>query len=97
MLRAVGATRKQVKSALRWESAIIAMFGTVGGLGLGVALGAALSRAVTVDATGDAALSVPIDQLGLILLVGLAAGIVAAIRPARRAARVPILDALSTA
>ncbi|MEV0250917.1 FtsX-like permease family protein [Nocardia sp. NPDC050712] len=97
LLRAIGATRKQVKSALRWESVIIAGFGTLGGLALGVVLGSALSRAVAFDATGDAALTVPIDQLGIILLVGLAAGVVAAVRPARRAARVPILSALSTA
>ncbi|WP_194814219.1 ABC transporter permease [Nocardia sp. XZ_19_385] len=97
LFRAVGATRKQIKSALRWESAVIAAFGTFGGMVLGAALGWALSRAVTIAATGTASFTVPAAQLALIVLVGLAAGVIAAIRPARRAARIPILEALARA
>ena len=50
LLRAVGQTRPQVRSMVRWESVIIAVFGALGGLGLGVFLGWAL---VTAASSGD--------------------------------------------
>ena len=46
LLRAVGQTRAQLRSSLRWESVIVAVFGTVGGLGLGTFLGWGLMRAL---------------------------------------------------
>ena len=47
LLRAVGETRRQVRSMVRWESVIVATFGTIGGLGLGLFLGWALVQAAS--------------------------------------------------
>ena len=46
LLRAVGQTRPQLRSTVRWESVIVAVFGTIGGLGLGTFLGWGLMRAI---------------------------------------------------
>jgi putative ABC transport system permease protein len=93
LLRAVGQTRGQLRSMVRWESVIIAVFGTVGGLGLGVFLGWALVRASSPD--GLAPFTVPGGQLGIVLAAGAAAGVLAGLRPARRAARLDVLRAVA--
>jgi putative ABC transport system permease protein len=95
LLRALGETRPQLRATLRWESVIIALFGTVGGLGLGVFLGWALADAANI-AQGIATFTTPPAQLVVILLVGGLAGLLAALRPARRAARLPMLAAIAT-
>lgn len=95
LLRAVGATRSQVRSMVRWESVIVAMFGTIGGLALGLFLGWALVHAAAEGGTGTGTFSAPIAQSVLIALVGAIAGVLAAIRPARRAARLNVLDAIT--
>jgi putative ABC transport system permease protein len=95
MLRAVGQTQRQLKSMVRLESVIVSLFGTVGGLVLGVYLGWALAQAGD-KAEGLALFTVPVTTLAVILVLGAAAGIVAAIRPARRAARLPLLVAIAT-
>jgi putative ABC transport system permease protein len=79
---------------VRWESVIVALFGTVGGLGLGVFLGWALVRAVA--PAGIGAFAAPPQRLALILLVGALAGVLAGLRPARRAARLDVLAAVAT-
>ncbi|WP_433463110.1 ABC transporter permease [Spirillospora sp. CA-128828] len=89
LLRAVGATRPQVRSMVRWESVIVAVFGTGGGLGLGAFLGWGLGAAL-----GNPFAPPPV-QLAVIAVVGAVAGALAAIRPARRAARLAILSAIS--
>jgi putative ABC transport system permease protein len=89
LLRAVGATRPQIRSMVRWESVIVALFGTAGGLGLGLFLGWGLGGAL-----GNP-FAPPVAQLVVIALVGAVAGALAAIRPARRAARLAILSAIS--
>ena len=54
LLRAVGQTRSEVRSTVRWESVIVAIFGTLGGIGLGVFLGWGLMRAlVAQEGFGD--------------------------------------------
>jgi putative ABC transport system permease protein len=93
LLRAVGQTRAQLRAMVRWESVLVAAFGTVGGLGLGGFLGWALVRAA--DSDGTSAFAVPPGQLGVVLLVGLAAGVLAGWRPARRAARLDVLRAIA--
>ncbi|WP_433335549.1 ABC transporter permease [Spirillospora sp. CA-294931] len=90
LLRAVGATRPQVRSMVRWESVIVALFGTAGGLGLGLFLGWALSLAL-----GNP-FAAPAVQLVIIGLIGALAGVLAAIRPARRAARMAVLGAIAS-
>jgi putative ABC transport system permease protein len=92
LLRAVGETRGQVRAMVRWESVIVALFGTVGGLALGVFLGWALVEASASGGTGTFA--APPAQLAVILLVGAIAGVLAGLRPARRAARLNLLAAI---
>jgi putative ABC transport system permease protein len=98
LLRAVGETRPQLRSMIRWESVIVAVFGTIGGLGLGVFLGWALVQAAS-EGTGDMiapTFSAPVTQLIVVLVVGAIAGVLAGIRPARRAAKLPVLQAAAT-
>ncbi|RKS68645.1 putative ABC transport system permease protein [Actinomadura pelletieri DSM 43383] len=90
LLRAVGATRPQIRSMVRWESVIVAVFGTGGGLGLGLFLGWGLGGSL-----GNP-FAPPVVTLVVVALVGAVAGALAAIRPARRAARLAILSAIST-
>jgi putative ABC transport system permease protein len=94
LLRAVGQTRPQLRTMVRWESVLIATFGTVGGLGLGVFLGWALVRAASSSGTLDR-FAAPAGQLAVVLVVGALAGVLAGWRPARRAAKVDVLDAIA--
>ncbi len=93
LLRAVGQSRRQTRAMIRWESVLIAVFGTVGGALLGLFLGWALVTASSASAL--AVFSAPPVQLAIFLLVGAVAGVLAGIRPARRAARQGILAALA--
>jgi putative ABC transport system permease protein len=93
LLRAVGQTRRQVRTMLRSEALIVAVFGTLGGVGLGVFLGWALVSAAGSEVTR---LTVPVGQLAAVLGAGAVAGIVAGLRPARRAARLAVLDAIAS-
>lgn len=95
LLRAVGETRTQVRSMVRWESVIIAVFGTLGGLGMGVFLGWALVQAAAgTDFVNRFA--APAGQLVVVLAAGALAGVLAGVRPARRAAGLDILSAIAT-
>ena len=93
-LRAVGLTRGQLRTSIRAEAVIISLFGSVEGLILGVVVGAALVTAQ--HAQGLTQLSVPLPQLLIISAVASTAGILAAWRPSRQAARLNILRAVTT-
>jgi putative ABC transport system permease protein len=95
LLRAVGQTRSQLRSMVRLESVLIAAFGTLGGAGFGLFLGWGMVRVATAEA-GFGSFSVPVGQLGVVLVVGALVGVLAAMRPARRAARLDVLDAVNT-
>ncbi|MFN0027116.1 MAG: ABC transporter permease [Acidimicrobiales bacterium] len=95
LLRAVGMTRAQVRSSVRWESAIIALFGTTLGLIIGTFLAWTMVQAITTGATTR--FIVPTGSLIIVAAVATIAGVAAALLPARRAARIDILTALSTA
>ncbi|HJL76048.1 MAG TPA: FtsX-like permease family protein, partial [Acidimicrobiales bacterium] len=93
LLRAVGMTRRQMRRMVRWEAVIIALFGGILGVAMGVLFGLAATAALPetfIDVT-----SVPVMKLSLYLLVAGLFGVVAAIFPARRAARLDILEAIS--
>jgi putative ABC transport system permease protein len=92
LLRAVGMTRRQVRSAIRWESVLIAAVGAVFGACLGLAFGAAFARALA--SQGITTLQVPVVQPIVYAVVAALAGVLAAITPARRAAKVDILRAV---
>jgi putative ABC transport system permease protein len=95
LLRAVGQNRGQLRSTVRWESVIVAVFGTVGGLAVGTFLGWGLMRAINAQ-EGFGLFAVPVTSVAVILVLAAVAGVVAAVRPARRAARLDILDAIAT-
>ncbi len=94
LLRAVGQTRAQLRSMVRLESVLVAAFGTVGGLALGGFLGWGLAEAGA-RSSGLTQPSFPATQLVVIAVLGGLAGVIAAIRPARRAARLPVLAAIA--
>lgn len=93
LLRAVGMSRTQVRAAVRWESAIIAVFGTGGGVGLGALVGWAMVRALAGE--GIDRFVLPPGQLAVIAGGASIAGVLAAVLPARRAARIDVLSALA--
>jgi putative ABC transport system permease protein len=92
MLRAIGMSRRQVRTMIRYEAVITAMIGAVLGLILGVIFAALVSRPL---ADEGFTLSYPIATLILLMVLAAAAGVVAAIGPARRAARLDVLEALA--
>jgi putative ABC transport system permease protein len=94
LLRAVGQSRSQLRAMVRWESVIVATFGAVGGLGVGMFLGWGLVRALNA-AEGFGTFSVPVGSLAAVLLVGAAVGVLAGLRPAWRASRMDVLAAVS--
>ncbi|MEU1199430.1 FtsX-like permease family protein [Streptomyces sp. NPDC005813] len=96
LLRAVGQTRAQLRAMVRWESVLVAAFGTAGGLCLGAFLGWVLVKASDGASDSSFAFAMPPAQLVVVALVGLAAGGLAGLRPARRAARLDVLRAIAT-
>jgi putative ABC transport system permease protein len=95
LLRAVGMSRSQVRSSVRWESAIIAVFGSALGLAVGSFLGWAFVHAMAKH--GFDKLTIPVGSLTTVTAIAVVAGVGAALFPARRAARVDILNAIATA
>ncbi|MFH9887416.1 ABC transporter permease [Streptomyces luteogriseus] len=95
LLRAVGQTRAQLRAMVRWESVLVAAFGTAGGLALGAFLGWVLVRASDGASDSAFAFALPPANLAVVALVGLAAGALAGLRPARRAARLDVLRAVA--
>ena len=95
LLRAVGMTRRQLRKTVRIEALLIALTGTIIGLLLGTAIGAALIKSFGPDQalTGFA---LPWTRLVIVLVAGVLVGLLAAVLPARRAARLDPLDALAT-
>jgi len=92
MLRAVGMSRRQVRTMVRYEAVITALIGAILGTVLGVVFAALVSRPLA-DEGFD--LSYPISTLILLLVLAAVAGVVAAVGPARRASRLDVLRALA--
>jgi putative ABC transport system permease protein len=93
LLRAVGMTRRQVRSMVRWESVIIAVLGAALGIAVGIFFGWALVAALADQ--GISELAVPVGQLVLYVVIAAVFGVLAAIGPARRASRLDILRAIT--
>ena len=94
LLRAVGMTRRQTRAAVRWESVLIALLGT--GLGVLVGIFFGWSISVTIRDAGLATLHRPVVVIAIIVVLAVLGGVIAAIRPARRAARLDVLHAIAT-
>ncbi len=89
MLRAVGMSRRQLRRMIRHESIITALLGAAFGIPLGVVLALMVGVAIKY-----AAFTIPVGTLVVFVIAAVLAGIVAAIFPARRAARLNVLAAL---
>jgi putative ABC transport system permease protein len=93
MLRAIGLDRRGTKRMVRLESVVIAVFGGVLGIGLGVFFGWAVGEMIS-GALATYTLVLPWDRLVLFLALAALVGVAAAIWPARRAARLNMLEAI---
>jgi putative ABC transport system permease protein len=91
MLRAVGMTRRQARRMIRHESVITALIGAAMGIPLGIFLAALVTQALS---KYGVSLSLPLTELAAFTTVAIAAGVLAAIIPARRASRLNVLEAL---
>lgn len=93
LLRAVGMTRRQTKRMIRWESALVSAFGALMGTSVGVAFGwvavTALPEAIVSD------FAIPKLRLLLIIVVATLIGLLAGLWPARRAAKMNVLEAIA--
>jgi putative ABC transport system permease protein len=94
LLRAVGMTQGQVRSTIRWEAVITALFGAVLGIVLGLFFGYAIVYALRDQ--GVTSFSVPIPALVVVVVLAALVGVVSAILPARRAARLDILESIAS-
>jgi putative ABC transport system permease protein len=93
MLRAIGATAEQVRRMIRYESVITALIGGVLGTGIGLLFGWLTTLALADLGLGFA---VPYAELAVLLGLAIAVGVAGAWLPARRAARLDILDAVAS-
>jgi putative ABC transport system permease protein len=91
-LRAVGMSRRQVRRMVRHESVITALIGAVCGMALGLALAAGVTSAFSDEGL---AFAIPAGALIAFTIVAIVAGVLAAVLPARRAARTNVLVALA--
>jgi putative ABC transport system permease protein len=92
LMRAVGASRAQVRQVVRYESVITALIGAVVGLAVGALFAIALAQWLV---GAGFVLAMPWGTPGILVALAALAGVVAAVLPARRAARLDVLNALS--
>ena len=92
LLRAVGTSRRQVKRIVRLEAVITSLIGASLGLVLGVLFALAISRPLEEEGFR---LTFPLGTLALLMVAAAAAGMLASLWPARRAARLDVLQALA--
>ncbi len=93
LVRAVGMSRRQLRRTVRYEAALVATFGAVLGVGIGLVFGWAVVRALP-DAFATT-VAIPVGSIVTVMVVAAIAGVVAAWLPARRAGRLDVLDAIA--
>ena len=91
MLRAIGMSRRQVRTMIRYEAVITALIGALLGMVLGVIFAALIAQPLKDEGF---TLSYPVGSLIVLLILSALAGVIAAIPPARRASRLDTLQAL---
>jgi putative ABC transport system permease protein len=95
MLRAIGLDRGKVKRMIRLEAVVISVFGAVVGIGLGSFLAWAIGETIRKEIPGYV-LVMPWDRIGIFLLLAGVVGVLAALWPARSAAKLNMLTAIKT-
>jgi putative ABC transport system permease protein len=91
MLRAIGMSRRQVRTMIRYEAVITALIGAILGMVLGIVFAALIAQPLKDEGF---TLSYPIGSLAVLLVLAAIAGVLAAIPPARRASRLDVLESL---
>jgi putative ABC transport system permease protein len=91
MLRAIGMSRRQVRTMIRYEAVITALIGAILGMVLGIVFAALIAQPLKDEGF---TLSYPIGSLVVLLILAAFAGVLAAIAPARRASRLDVLESL---
>ena len=94
LLRAVGLSRRQLRTMIRLESVVVAVFGALLGMVMGLVFGSALVLAL--EDQGLTELAIPWTWMAGFLVLAALTGVLAAVFPARRAARLDVLTAIST-
>ena len=95
LLRAVGMTKSQVRTTVRWESVITSLLGAVSGVVLGVVMGVVVVAALADE--GGIAFRLPVNETLSIVFISFLLGVLAAVYPAWRATRVNVVEAIATA
>jgi putative ABC transport system permease protein len=94
LLRAVGMARRQVRAMIRWEAMLVAVFGALLGIAVGIFFGWAMVHALS--GIGISVLSIPAVQLAIYVVIAGVLGVVAALVPAWQAGRLNVLRAIAT-
>ncbi|MEV7088371.1 FtsX-like permease family protein [Streptomyces sp. NPDC093085] len=94
LLRAIGLSRRQLRRMIRLESVVIALFGALLGLGLGLVWGVTAQKLLVLE--GMRILSIPWPTIATVFVASAFVGLVAALVPAFRAARMNVLNAIAT-
>ena len=94
LIRAIGMSRRQLRRMVRLESVVIALFGAVLGVALGMSWGIAAQKLLALAGLG--VLSIPWTTIGVVFLGSAAVGLLAALFPALRAGRMNVLKAIAT-
>jgi putative ABC transport system permease protein len=94
LLRAVGLGRRQLRTMIRLEAVVVAVFGALLGMVMGVVFGSTMVLAL--EDQGLTELSIPWWQMVIFLVAAAVTGVLAAVFPARRAARLDVLKAIAT-
>ena len=93
LMRSIGMTRRQTRSLIRLEAGVVSLFGALLGVVLGVVFGWIAVVAIPDSFIGT--LAIPWPTLAIYVVIAALAGLIAASLPARRAARLNILDAIA--
>ena len=96
LLRSIGMFRRQVRGMIRGEAVVVSVLGAVLGLVLGIVLGTALVSTVAGNGTGITQVVIPVRTIIIVLVAASLFGLVAALFPAHRAAKLDVLKAIST-
>ncbi|MFM8907320.1 MAG: FtsX-like permease family protein, partial [Actinomycetota bacterium] len=91
---AVGMTKSQVRTTVRWESVITSLLGATAGVVLGIVMGVVVVAALSDE--GDIAFRLPVNETISIVVISFFLGVLAAVYPAWRATRVNVVESIAT-